>query len=68
MMIKVGKLTGSIYHEGTDESTIEECCFNCNEDEVEETIQKVNDRTNKLECMLCGGCPMSIKNIKRYEL
>ena len=56
---RIGKLTGKIYPEGTDLSTIGECCVIVkwkSAQELEEEVNKVKARSF-IDCTECRGCP-----------
>lgn len=57
-MIRIGKLTGKVYDENVDVSSIGECCSVVKNEELDAELSKW--KISKIltnDCELCRGCP-----------
>ena len=56
-MLRIGKLTGTVYGENVDRSSIGECCLMVREEELDKELAKWKETKACNDCNSCRGCP-----------
>ena len=57
-MLRIGKLTGKVYDENTELSTIGECCVMVEKENLDEELKRWKlTRMINNDCDKCRGCP-----------
>lgn len=59
-MLRIGKLTGKVYDENTELSSIGECCVMVREENLDEELKRWKRRKMAetiSDCDECRGCP-----------
>jgi hypothetical protein len=56
-MLRIGKLTGNVYDENTELSSIRECCVMVRKENLDEELKRWKMARINSDCDKCRGCP-----------
>lgn len=56
-MLRIGKLTGKVYDENVDVSSIGECCVMVKKEDLDKELTRWKISNALGGCELCRGCP-----------
>ena len=56
-MLRIGKLTGNVYDENTELSSIGECCVMVRKENLDEELKRCKMTRTISDCDKCRGCP-----------